>query len=634
MKKIVMSSLLIASLLPTIIEAREVSIEQRITGLYVAYFDRAGDQEGVNFWKGEASASSGDVLSVLKRISALFANNVVFTSNYSHLSNRAFVEAIYRNALGLSGDSEGIDFWTGRLNSGMTRSDMVAEFIDISLTTDMTSEHFPNLSSAELSAGQTRQDLIANQVAVAARFTDVMGNRSNLSTHGDPTEDPAYKASVCILDTITASSSTVSSVMNFLNTATIATINARCGEEPEPENRAPVINNSNISVDENQKTALTISATDADNDTLTYAIAGDDVASFDVNSSTGVVTFKTEPDYETKNIYNITLSASDEEETTTKDISIAINDLNGESYVLQTGQTNSYSLKDDGDYKAGKERSFTKTGDIVTDNATGLSWMDDATPDKKNYADAVSYCEGLNPAIQPIGQPQWRLPTINELNDILNYGVEDPSIFDTFENVDTSSYYWSSTEYKRLAGNHHVLTFNYGYSHYVSDDVAQNVRCVKSSSLFFIAHPIGYSRFTKTGQIITDDKTKLQWHDETTLVPHGVFPNITVTEVASPTPTGTFSEAISACENLVVGGKNDWRLANINELRSIIDYTKTSGSIFYDEFKSNTVGTYLSSTTTASDNTKLRSIGSNTTIYASSNKTSTLRYRCVRTMGD
>ena len=633
MKKIIMSSLLIASLLPNIIEAREVSVEQRITGLYVAYFDRAGDQEGVNFWKGEASASSGNVLSVLNRISAQFANNIVFTSSYSHLSNRAFVEAIYQNALGRSGDSEGIDFWTGRLNSGMTRSDMVAKFIDTSLTIDMTIENFPNLSSADLSAGQLRQDLIANQVAVASRFTEVMGNRSNLSTHGDPTSDPAYKASVCILDTITASSSSVSSVMSFLNTATIATINARCGEEPEPENRAPVISNSNISVDENQKTALTILATDADDDTLTYSLAGDDVASFDIDTSTGVVTFKTEPDYETKNIYNITLSASDEEETTTKNVSIAINDLNGESYVLQTGQVDSYSLKDDGDYKAGKDRSFTKTGDIVTDNARGLIWRDDDTPDKKNYADAVSYCSGLNPAMQLIGNQPWRLPTINELNSILNYGTHDPSIFDTFENVDTHSYYWSSTEYKRLAGNnHHTLTFNYGYSKYSSDDIEQNVRCVKNK--FLIASLIGYSRFTKTSQVITDNTTKLQWHDKTILIPHGTLPNITFTEEGSPTPTGTFSEAISACENLVVAGKNDWRLANINELRSIIDYTKTSGSIFYDEFKSNTTGSYLSSTTSALDDAKLRSIGSDTTIYTSATKASTLRYRCVRTMGD
>lgn len=268
-KKILMSSLAIFALLPSLVEAREVSIEQRVTGLYVAYFDRAGDQDGVNFWKGEASASSGDVLSVLNRISAMFATNEVFTSTYSHLSNRAFVQAIYQNALGRSGDSEGIDHWTGRLNSGMTRSDMVAEFIDISLTIDLTRANFPTLSTAELSAGQARQDLIANQVAVAARFTEVMGSRSNLSTHGDPTLDPAYQASVCILDTISTSSSTVSSAMSFLGTATIATINARCGEEPE--NIAPVANaGADMSALINTEVTLTGSGTDSDGTIASY----------------------------------------------------------------------------------------------------------------------------------------------------------------------------------------------------------------------------------------------------------------------------------------------------------------------------------------------------------------------------
>ncbi len=229
MKKIVMSSVLAFALLPSVGEVREVSIEQRITGLYVAYFGRAGDQGGINFWKGQANTNSGDVLSVLNRISAGFSTNIVFTENYSHLSNRAFVEAIYKNALGLSGDNQGIDFWTGRLNSGMTRSDMVAKFIDTSLTVDMTSANFPDLPLAELSAGQTRQDLITNQVAVAAKFTEVMGSLSNPSPNVvNVTEDPAYKASICILDTITESSSSVSSIMSFLNTATIPIINARC----------------------------------------------------------------------------------------------------------------------------------------------------------------------------------------------------------------------------------------------------------------------------------------------------------------------------------------------------------------------------------------------------------------------
>jgi hypothetical protein len=38
----------------------------------------------------------------------------------------------------------------------------------------------------------------------------------------------------------------------------------------------------------------------------------------------------------------------------------------------------------------------------------------------------------------------------------------------------------------------------------------------------------------------------------------------------------TWSSAISYCEGLTLGSRSDWRLPNINELGSIIDYTKSS----------------------------------------------------------
>ena len=83
-------------------------------------------------------------------------------------------------------------------------------------------------------------------------------------------------------------------------------------------NTAPVITNStfNISVVENQTSAFTISATDANGDSLTYSLSGTDASLFQVSSS-GVVTFVTAPDFEnpsdadTNNIYLLTASVSD-----------------------------------------------------------------------------------------------------------------------------------------------------------------------------------------------------------------------------------------------------------------------------------------------------------------------------------
>ncbi len=93
------------------------------------------------------------------------------------------------------------------------------------------------------------------------------------------------------------------------------------------DNRAPVITSeATATVVENETTAITISATDEDGDTLTYSISGEDAASFDINSTSGVVTFKIEPDYETKKSYSFTATVSDGNTTATQDITITITD--------------------------------------------------------------------------------------------------------------------------------------------------------------------------------------------------------------------------------------------------------------------------------------------------------------------
>ena len=96
-------------------------------------------------------------------------------------------------------------------------------------------------------------------------------------------------------------------------------------------NGAPSITNTttSFSVMENQTSAFTITATDPDNDSLTYTLAGADGATFNVSTS-GVVTFKTAPDYEnptdadTNNIYAITARVSDGSLSATKDFTVTV----------------------------------------------------------------------------------------------------------------------------------------------------------------------------------------------------------------------------------------------------------------------------------------------------------------------
>jgi len=93
-------------------------------------------------------------------------------------------------------------------------------------------------------------------------------------------------------------------------------------------NEAPLISSSSsFSADENQTSVGSVSASDPEGTTITYAISGTDASSLSI-SSTGVLSFNTAPNYESKNSYSITASAGDGVNTTTQDITVSINDIN------------------------------------------------------------------------------------------------------------------------------------------------------------------------------------------------------------------------------------------------------------------------------------------------------------------
>ena len=82
---------------------------------------------------------------------------------------------------------------------------------------------------------------------------------------------------------------------------------------------------------------------------------GVDSSFFNVDSKSGIVTFKTEPDYETKNSYSIIVKVRDSENnSSTQNVTINITD---------------------------EIDKFTRdnTKEIVIDNFTKLQWQDDAT---------------------------------------------------------------------------------------------------------------------------------------------------------------------------------------------------------------------------------------------------------------
>ena len=107
-------------------------------------------------------------------------------------------------------------------------------------------------------------------------------------------------------------------------------------------NEAPIFASAsvNLDVDENAAgfTHTVDAATDPDQgETLTYQLGGDDAAAFDFDSATRALSFKQSPNYEqptdqnTDNVYQITITASDSQYSTSQAIAIAVADLNDEA---------------------------------------------------------------------------------------------------------------------------------------------------------------------------------------------------------------------------------------------------------------------------------------------------------------
>ena len=114
----------------------------------------------------------------------------------------------------------------------------------------------------------------------------------------------------------------------------------------------------------------------------------------------------------------------------------------------------------DGLYATGcpSEGRFADNGDgTVTDNCTGLIWQKETADtngdgqvvidgaDSLPWCDALAYCENLDFA----GHDDWRLPNVQELQSIVDYGRHNPSIDPVFG---ASHFSWSSTSH---VGNPH-----------------------------------------------------------------------------------------------------------------------------------------------------------------------------------
>lgn len=114
------------------------------------------------------------------------------------------------------------------------------------------------------------------------------------------------------------------------------------------------------------------------------------------------------------------------------------------------------------------------TAQIVTDNATGLQWQDDAAGTQMGWTAAISECETLELGTQT----DWRLPNISELKSIADKSRVNPAIDPVFQN--TVSYaYWSATTYEAGPQYAWLVYFYLGYGDANVKGNSRYVRCVR-----------------------------------------------------------------------------------------------------------------------------------------------------------
>ncbi len=153
--------------------------------------------------------------------------------------------------------------------------------------------------------------------------------------------------------------------------------------------------------------------------------------------------------------------------------------------AFKTGQTLCYSYKynkeepcteehkgQDGYYKMGLNTNFTRNNSIVTDHVLNLMWQDNSavSTQKMTLEDARRYCENLTLS----GYSDWRLPLVEEIRTIIDYGTLFPALHNPFQNSKKLGYYWTHKGRMQVSGYGIVASST-------NEAFSQNfVRCVRS----------------------------------------------------------------------------------------------------------------------------------------------------------
>ena len=166
---------------------------QQLQELYVAFFNRVPDADGLEYWIGQFNGGQS-----INQIAESFYNSGIAFSELTGISagmtNTSFINVVYNNVLGRSSgaDPEGLSFWTTALQSGAeTKATLVASII----------------TSAHQFKGDAQwgwvADLLDNKVEVANLFSVEYG-LNNLTSAESISNGMAIAAAITPTDTTAA----------------------------------------------------------------------------------------------------------------------------------------------------------------------------------------------------------------------------------------------------------------------------------------------------------------------------------------------------------------------------------------------------------------------------------------------
>jgi len=195
-------------------DGRNDALALRIEALYVAFYHRAGDLEGLDYWYGQIAR--GD--KTLADLSEGFASHPKFAEEYDGLDNVDFVTKIYINMLGNAPDEGGLHYWVSLLDKGMSKSDFIASFISAVFDTDLESMlENAQLTQQEYDDALKRKNILQNKSTVSIAFVNHLNTATNVTMPNDLDHDDAYLASIKIISEVTEEEASKICAIDFLD---------------------------------------------------------------------------------------------------------------------------------------------------------------------------------------------------------------------------------------------------------------------------------------------------------------------------------------------------------------------------------------------------------------------------------